>query len=150
MVSNATKVSFVLLVALVVIIPCLETDIGEFNNFLKAQTEEAYKIALDAYVPTLEDVTNELNLHSFNDRQVFGRWWRKQKKLKFGEWVNDKTHQLALKYQQRREELQQSATEEGASANDSSSSSINDNDIYYEVVGGPTPPDNNDNHDDNP
>ncbi|RDX87568.1 hypothetical protein CR513_30946, partial [Mucuna pruriens] len=63
MVGNATKVSFVLLVTLVVIIPCLETGIGEFDNVLKAQIEEAYKIALDAYVPTPEDVTNELNLY---------------------------------------------------------------------------------------
>ncbi|RDY05939.1 putative isoaspartyl peptidase/L-asparaginase 2, partial [Mucuna pruriens] len=50
MVGNATKVAFVLLVTLAVIIPCLEVGI-------------AYKIALDAYVPTPEDVTNELNLH---------------------------------------------------------------------------------------
>ncbi|RDX91520.1 hypothetical protein CR513_26492, partial [Mucuna pruriens] len=54
MVINVTKVSFVLLVTLVVIIPCLKTNIGEFENFLKVQTKEAYKIALNAYVLTLE------------------------------------------------------------------------------------------------
>ncbi|RDY11344.1 putative isoaspartyl peptidase/L-asparaginase 2, partial [Mucuna pruriens] len=43
--------------------PCLEPVIGEFDNFLKAQVEEAYKISLNAYVSTLEDVTSELNLH---------------------------------------------------------------------------------------
>ncbi|RDY04536.1 putative isoaspartyl peptidase/L-asparaginase 2, partial [Mucuna pruriens] len=63
MVGNATEVSFVLLVTLVVIIPCFKTGIGKFDNFLKAQSEEAYKIALDTCVPTHEDVTNELNLH---------------------------------------------------------------------------------------
>ncbi|RDX93741.1 hypothetical protein CR513_23958, partial [Mucuna pruriens] len=41
----------------------VEADIGEFDNFLKAQTEEAYKISLNPCVPTLEYVTNELNLH---------------------------------------------------------------------------------------
>ncbi|RDX71899.1 hypothetical protein CR513_48690, partial [Mucuna pruriens] len=63
MVGNATKVAFVLLVTLAVIIPYLEVGIGEFDNFPKAQAEEAYKIALDAYVSIPEDVTNELNLH---------------------------------------------------------------------------------------
>ncbi|RDX80330.1 hypothetical protein CR513_39132, partial [Mucuna pruriens] len=63
MVGNATKVAFFLLVTLVVIISCLEVSIGEFDNFLKAQTEEAYKIAFHAYVPNLEDATNELNLY---------------------------------------------------------------------------------------
>ncbi|RDX69086.1 hypothetical protein CR513_51845, partial [Mucuna pruriens] len=63
MVGNATKVAFVLLVTLVIIIPCFEANIGEFDNFLKAQVKEAYKFALNAYVPIPEDVTNELNLH---------------------------------------------------------------------------------------
>ncbi|RDY05881.1 hypothetical protein CR513_10227, partial [Mucuna pruriens] len=67
MVDSATKVSLVLLVTLVVIISCLETCINEFNNFLKAQTEEAYKIALDTYVPTPKDVTNELNFHGVEE-----------------------------------------------------------------------------------
>ncbi|RDY02878.1 putative isoaspartyl peptidase/L-asparaginase 2, partial [Mucuna pruriens] len=63
MVGNATKVAFILLVTLDVIIPCLRIGIGEFDNFLKAQAKEAYKIALDAYVLPPKDVTNELNLH---------------------------------------------------------------------------------------
>ncbi|RDX79330.1 hypothetical protein CR513_40260, partial [Mucuna pruriens] len=67
-VGNATKVSFVLLVTLITIIPCLKTGIGEFDNFLKAQTKKAYKITLNAYVPTLEDVTNKLNLHLQGER----------------------------------------------------------------------------------
>ncbi|RDX66391.1 hypothetical protein CR513_54846, partial [Mucuna pruriens] len=53
MVGNATKVYFVLLVTFVVIIPCFETGIPKLRK--------PTKIALDAYVPTLE--TNELNLH---------------------------------------------------------------------------------------
>ncbi|RDY02643.1 putative pectate lyase 3, partial [Mucuna pruriens] len=63
MVGNAIKVAFILLITLTVIIPCLEAGIAEFDNFLKIQAEEAYKIALDTYVPTPEDVVNELNLH---------------------------------------------------------------------------------------
>ncbi|RDX90069.1 hypothetical protein CR513_28107, partial [Mucuna pruriens] len=85
MVGNATKVAFVLLITLVVIIPYLKTDIGEFDNFLKkpkprkppclnvvisefdnflkAQAKEAYTNSFDTYISTLEDVTKELNLH---------------------------------------------------------------------------------------
>ncbi|RDY09730.1 hypothetical protein CR513_05855, partial [Mucuna pruriens] len=63
MVGNATKVAFILLATLVVIIPCLETSISEFDNFLKAQAEEVYKIVVNVYVPTPEYVINELNHH---------------------------------------------------------------------------------------
>ncbi|RDY13672.1 hypothetical protein CR513_01372, partial [Mucuna pruriens] len=45
-----------------------------------------------------EQFSMKLGLHSFNDRQVLGRWWRKQK-LKSGEWINDKTCEIVLKYQ---------------------------------------------------
>ncbi|RDY05910.1 putative pectate lyase 7, partial [Mucuna pruriens] len=72
MVGTATKVSFALLITLVIIIPCLENGIGEFDNFLKNQTEEAYKIALDAYVSTPKDVTNELNLYHRKTAQLQG------------------------------------------------------------------------------
>ncbi|RDY12874.1 hypothetical protein CR513_02271, partial [Mucuna pruriens] len=57
-------------------------------------------------------------------------------KLKSGEWVNDKTRKLALKYEQRRQEVQKSTTEEATFVNDSNSVPINDNDIYLKVVGG--------------
>ncbi|RDY14048.1 hypothetical protein CR513_00944, partial [Mucuna pruriens] len=73
----------------------------------------------------------------------------KTKKLKSGEWVNDKTcelvvnsifylfkHYFKLKYEQRGQEVQKSTTEEATSANDSNFVLINDNDIYLEVVGG--------------
>ncbi|RDX82459.1 putative isoaspartyl peptidase/L-asparaginase 2, partial [Mucuna pruriens] len=60
MVGNATKVSFILLVTLAIIIPCLKTGIS-------------YKISLDVYVPTLEDVTNEFNLyHSYKEKGMAG------------------------------------------------------------------------------
>ncbi|RDX63785.1 putative isoaspartyl peptidase/L-asparaginase 2, partial [Mucuna pruriens] len=73
MIGNATKVAFVLLVTLVVIIPCLEAGIGEFDNFLKVQVKKAYKITLNANVSTPEDITNELNLHySYKEEGMVG------------------------------------------------------------------------------
>ncbi|CAJ1946933.1 unnamed protein product [Sphenostylis stenocarpa] len=63
MVGSVTKVAFIVLVTLAINIPCLEAGIGDFDNFLKAQSEEAHKIALESYVPTPELVTNELNYH---------------------------------------------------------------------------------------
>ncbi|KAH1076037.1 hypothetical protein AAZX31_19G019100 [Glycine max] len=63
MVGSATKVAFNLLVTFAIVIPCLEAGIAEFDDFLKAQADEAQKIALEAYVPVPEDVTDELNFH---------------------------------------------------------------------------------------
>ncbi|RDY11152.1 hypothetical protein CR513_04230, partial [Mucuna pruriens] len=75
-------------------------------------------------------------LHNYNGPPTTWEVVEKTKKLKSGEWVNDKTRELALKYEQRRQEVQKSTTEEASSANDSNSVPINDNDIYLEVVGG--------------
>ncbi|KAH1232942.1 hypothetical protein GmHk_09G025492 [Glycine max] len=63
----------------------------------------------------------------------------KSKKLKSGEWVNDKSREFAEKYQHRRDEILQHSTEEDTSTQDSpnTATSANDNEIYLNVVGGP-------------
>ncbi|XP_028180103.1 uncharacterized protein LOC114367176 [Glycine soja] len=63
----------------------------------------------------------------------------KTKKLKSGEWVNDKSREFAEKYQHRRDEILQRSTEEGTSTQDSpnTATSVNHNEIYLNVVGGP-------------
>ncbi|KAH1213994.1 hypothetical protein GmHk_14G041832 [Glycine max] len=63
----------------------------------------------------------------------------KTKKLKSGEWVNDKSHELVEKYQHRRDEILQCSTKKDTSTQDSpnTTTSINDNEIYLNVVGGP-------------
>ncbi|KAG5003868.1 hypothetical protein JHK84_028126 [Glycine max] len=63
----------------------------------------------------------------------------KTKKLKSGEWVNDKSCEFAEKYQHHRDEILQHSTEEGTSTQGSpnTATSINDNEIYLNVVGGP-------------
>ncbi|KAJ1386887.1 Pectin lyase fold/virulence factor [Sesbania bispinosa] len=63
MVGSATKVTFILLVTFAITIPCLEAGIAAFDDFLKSQAEEAHKLALASYVPSPEDITDELNLH---------------------------------------------------------------------------------------
>ncbi|KAL9313613.1 hypothetical protein ACSQ67_019066 [Phaseolus vulgaris] len=63
MAGSASKVVFSLLVTLAITIPCLEAGIAEFDDFLKAQSEKAHKIALESYVPTPEFVASELNYH---------------------------------------------------------------------------------------
>ncbi|XP_020232757.1 pectate lyase [Cajanus cajan] len=62
MVGSANKVALILL-ATFAIIPCLEAGIGEFDDFLKAQAAEAEKRALESYIPSPIDVTDELNFH---------------------------------------------------------------------------------------
>ncbi|KAH1199548.1 hypothetical protein GmHk_18G052884 [Glycine max] len=63
----------------------------------------------------------------------------KTKKLKLGEWVNDKSREFVEKYQHRRDEILQHSTKEDRSTQDSLNiaTSINDNEIYLNVVGGP-------------
>ncbi|XP_027358994.1 pectate lyase-like [Abrus precatorius] len=63
MVKSATKVAFIFLVTLAITIPCLEAGIGEFDDYLKVQSEEARQRALESYVPDPEAVTQELNFH---------------------------------------------------------------------------------------
>ncbi|RDX87236.1 hypothetical protein CR513_31325, partial [Mucuna pruriens] len=55
MVDNATKVAFSW--------SLWSLSFHASRLALMTQVEESYKIALDAYVPILKDVTNELNLH---------------------------------------------------------------------------------------
>ncbi|KAL5180445.1 hypothetical protein HKD37_01G001584 [Glycine soja] len=64
---------------------------------------------------------------------------KKTKKLKSGEWVNDKSCEFAEKYQHHRDEILQHSTEEGTSTQDSPNTAtfVNDNEIYMNVVGGP-------------
>ncbi|KAG4921249.1 hypothetical protein JHK86_050062 [Glycine max] len=63
----------------------------------------------------------------------------KTKKLKSGEWVNDKSREFAEKYQHCRNEILQHSTDEGTSTQDSLNiaTSVNDNEIYLNIVGGP-------------
>ncbi|KAK7381316.1 hypothetical protein VNO78_33917 [Psophocarpus tetragonolobus] len=63
MVGSVIKVVFTLLASFAMIIPCLEAGIAEFDDFLRKQAHEAHEIALEAYVPSPEEITNELNLH---------------------------------------------------------------------------------------
>ncbi|OIW06705.1 hypothetical protein TanjilG_04099 [Lupinus angustifolius] len=63
MVGSVTKVCFIVLVTLAIVIPCLEAGIAEFDDYLKAQAEEARKLTLETYVPNPEEITEDLNLH---------------------------------------------------------------------------------------
>ncbi|CAJ2665621.1 unnamed protein product [Trifolium pratense] len=62
MVQSSTKGLFIFLVTFAITIPCLEAGIGEFDDFLKAEEEEAHKIALDSYIPVPEEVVHDLNV----------------------------------------------------------------------------------------
>lgn len=57
------KVTFILLVAFAITIPCLEAGIADFDDYLKAQAEMAHEIALKSFVPNPINVTTELNFH---------------------------------------------------------------------------------------
>ncbi|KAJ1443707.1 Pectate lyase, N-terminal [Sesbania bispinosa] len=58
------KVTFIiLLVAFAITIPRLEAGIAEFDDFLKAQADEAHEIALKSYVPNPENMKDELNVN---------------------------------------------------------------------------------------
>ncbi|KAE9620037.1 putative pectate lyase [Lupinus albus] len=71
MVRNGTKVAFMILVTLAIVIPCLEAGIAEFDDYLKAQAEAAKKIALETYVPNPEEITEDLNLHVHKAMQEY-------------------------------------------------------------------------------
>ncbi|KAK8602755.1 hypothetical protein V6N13_084958 [Hibiscus sabdariffa] len=58
-----TKLRLVFLFSVFTLIPKLWANIGEFDDFWKQREEEAWKIALAAYEPNPENVTNHLNLH---------------------------------------------------------------------------------------
>jgi pectate lyase len=61
--ANTIVISFIFMITFAITIPFHEAGIAEFDDFLKAQADEAHKIALQAFVPHPEDVTEELNLH---------------------------------------------------------------------------------------
>lgn len=63
MAGSASKVTFIFLVAFAITIPCLEAGIAEFDDFLKAQADEAHEIALRSYEPDPINVTAEFNIH---------------------------------------------------------------------------------------
>ncbi|KAK2365802.1 pectate lyase [Trifolium repens] len=63
MVESSTMVLFIFLVTFAVTIPCLEAGIAEFDEFLKAQADEAHQLALDSYIPVPEEVAHDLNFH---------------------------------------------------------------------------------------
>ncbi|CAJ2665622.1 unnamed protein product [Trifolium pratense] len=54
MAQSSTKVLFILLVTFAITIPCLEAGIAKYDDFLKAEAEEAHKIALETYIPIHE------------------------------------------------------------------------------------------------
>ncbi|XP_019452940.1 PREDICTED: probable pectate lyase 6 [Lupinus angustifolius] len=59
---SATNVALILLITMAIIIPCLEGGIAEFDDYLKAQAEEARKLTLQTYVPNPEGIAEALNL----------------------------------------------------------------------------------------
>lgn len=63
MAGSSSKVTFILLFAFAITIPCLEAGIAEFDDYLRAQADRAHEIALQSYVPDPENVTAEINLH---------------------------------------------------------------------------------------
>jgi pectate lyase len=63
MAQSSTKVLFILLVTFAIIIPCLEAGIAEFDDFLKAEADEAHKIALQSYIPLPLGHDNNFHVH---------------------------------------------------------------------------------------
>ncbi|TKY65215.1 Pectate lyase [Spatholobus suberectus] len=63
MAGGASKVTFIFLAAFAITIPCLEAGIAEFDDYLKAQADEAREIALESYVPDPVNITADLNMH---------------------------------------------------------------------------------------
>ncbi|KAK7266323.1 hypothetical protein RIF29_18966 [Crotalaria pallida] len=61
--GSAIKVTFLLLVTFAITIPCLDAGIAELDDYLKAQAEEAHKIALETFVPNPEEITEDINTH---------------------------------------------------------------------------------------
>ncbi|KAL5080201.1 hypothetical protein RYX36_008622 [Vicia faba] len=63
MVASSTMTIFILLVIVTITIPRTEAGIGEFDDFLKNQSQEAHKLVLDSYVPVPEEIADDLNVH---------------------------------------------------------------------------------------
>ncbi|KAK2365803.1 pectate lyase [Trifolium repens] len=79
MAQISTKVLFILLVTFAIIIPCLEAGIGEFDDFLKAEAEEAHKIALQSYIPLPLGHDNHFHVHGHLSMEEATRRELKQK-----------------------------------------------------------------------
>lgn len=58
---EATKLRLVFFVSLAVLIPSLQANIDEFDEFWKKREAESKKAALDAYQPNPEVVTEQFN-----------------------------------------------------------------------------------------
>lgn len=58
---ETTKLCLIFLVYFAVLIPSLQANISEFDNFWQQRAEEAKKAALKAYEPNPEKITEQLN-----------------------------------------------------------------------------------------
>lgn len=63
MAGSAARVALLVMAALAITIPCLEANIGEFDNYLRQKAKQARRAALEAYEPNPLNVTSELNKH---------------------------------------------------------------------------------------
>lgn len=57
----ATKLRLVFFVSLAVLVPSLQANIGEFDEFWQQREAEAKKAALEAYQPNPELITEQFN-----------------------------------------------------------------------------------------
>ncbi|RDX74234.1 hypothetical protein CR513_46030, partial [Mucuna pruriens] len=70
MIGSTTKVALIVLVIFAITIPCLEAGIGQIDDFLKAQANEAHKVAVETYIPmdkSDQDTLLALENQSVND-----------------------------------------------------------------------------------
>lgn len=63
MAVSAARVSLLLMAALAITIPCLEANIGEFDEYLREKAKQARRAALEAFEPNPLNVTSEINKH---------------------------------------------------------------------------------------
>ena len=59
----AAKLSFILFASFAVLIPGLQDNIAEYDEFWLQRAEEARKDALEAYHPNPEEITEQFNTH---------------------------------------------------------------------------------------
>ncbi|KAL4311938.1 hypothetical protein GQ457_01G016590 [Hibiscus cannabinus] len=82
-----TKLMPVLLFSFATLIPRLWADIAEFDDFWKQREEEAWKLALAAYEPLPENITNHLN---YNVNKMLGKM-SSSRIIKFEDVITNKT-----------------------------------------------------------
>ncbi|KAF7802943.1 pectate lyase-like [Senna tora] len=63
MARNVAIVTLMFMVVLAITFPCLEANIGEFDDYLREKAKQARRAALEAYEPNPLNVTSELNMH---------------------------------------------------------------------------------------